>query len=89
MLQDFPDVFNGIGCLKNKEIRQRINNTIQPVALRQRHIAIHLRPQVDKELAKLEAAGIIEKVTGPTPWVLPIVVARKPKQPGGVCICID
>ncbi|KAJ1138164.1 hypothetical protein NDU88_004555 [Pleurodeles waltl] len=46
------------------------------------HIAFHLRPEVEKELDQLEAASIIERVTGPTPWISPIVVARRPKQPG-------
>ncbi|KAJ1173321.1 hypothetical protein NDU88_005157 [Pleurodeles waltl] len=28
-------------------------------------------------------------VEGPTPWVSPIVIAQKPKQPGEVRICVD
>lgn len=89
ILAEFPTVFEGIGQLKGKEIHLHMNPTVQPVALRHRHIAFHLRPLVEKELAKLEAAGIIEKVTGPTPWVSPIVITQKPKQPGEVRICID
>lgn len=33
-------------------------------------------------------ADNIERVGGPTPWVSPIVVAHKPKQPGEVRICV-
>ena len=32
---------------------------------------------------------MIEKVEGPTPWVSPVVVAPKPKQPGSIRMCVD
>ncbi|RXN06658.1 putative protein K02A2.6-like protein [Labeo rohita] len=38
---------------------------------------------------RLEAEDIIEKVTGPTPWVSPIVTPPKPKDPDKVHICVD
>ena len=70
-------------------MRLHIDQSIQPTALRHRRIAFHLRPKVKEELCKLEDAAIIEKLEGPTPWVSPIVIARKQKQPGEVRICID
>ncbi|KAJ1181497.1 hypothetical protein NDU88_006704 [Pleurodeles waltl] len=78
LLARYKEVFERIGCLKGREIKLHIDKTVQPVALRHRRVAFHLRPQVEKELDQLEKAGIIEKVSGPTPWVSPIVVARKP-----------
>jgi hypothetical protein len=41
------------------------------------------------ELKRLEKLDIIEKVDGPTPWVSPIVVAPKPKNPAEIRICVD
>ena len=70
-------------------VKLHIDTLVQPVALRHRRMAFHLRPKVEEELCKLESERIIEKVEGPTPWVLPIVVTQKPKQPGEVRICID
>ena len=32
---------------------------------------------------------IIEPAVGPTPWVSPVVLVPKPKQPGGVRLCVD
>ena len=32
---------------------------------------------------------MIERITGPTPWVSPIVVAPKPKSPGKIRVCVD
>jgi len=42
---------------------------------------------VEKELERLESLDIIEKVTGLTPWVSPIVVV--PKSSGEVRLCVD
>ena len=89
ILNKYQGLFQGIGCLKTKEIKLHIDKSVQPVALRHRRIAFHLRPKVEEELRKLKKEGIIERVEGPTPWVSPIVVTRKPKQPGEVRICID
>ena len=62
---------------------------MNPVALGHSSMPFHLRPKVEEELRKLEALGVIEKVTRPTPWVSPLVIMLKPKQPGVVRLCVD
>ena len=89
ILEEFQDMFKGIGRLRHKEIRLHIDKSIQPVELRHWRKAFDLRPKVEEELRKLQKARIIEQVEGPTPWVSPIVVTQKLKQPGEVRICID
>ena len=42
LLEEYNHLFQGIGCLRNKEVQLHINNTIQPVALRHRRVAFHL-----------------------------------------------
>ena len=37
----------------------------------------------------MEKEDIIEKVTGPTPWLSPLVIAPKPKNPDGIRIRVD
>ncbi len=54
-----------------------------------RRIPFHLRKKLDTELDKLERQGIIEPVDGPTPWVSPLVVTPKPKNPDEIRLCID
>lgn len=49
----------------------------------------HLCQKVEDELHKLEADDINEEVTGPTPWVSPIVAAPKPRDPDRVRLCVD
>ena len=72
-----------------KQIRLHIDKAIKPTALRYRRVPFQLRPVVEKELDHLEQMGVIEKVTGPTPWVSPLVVAPKPKQLEDIRLCVD
>ena len=77
-----------IGKLKDFEVKVHVDPSVQPVIQPQRRIPFHLRQKVDAELDKLEKQGIIEPVTGPTPWVSPIVVIPKPNS-DDVRICVD
>ncbi|KAJ7993995.1 hypothetical protein DPEC_G00261350 [Dallia pectoralis] len=45
--------------------------------------------KVEEELKRLEKSDFIETVTGPTPWVSPIVTPPKPKDQDKVRICVD
>ena len=46
-----------------------------------------LRPQVQEEMNRMEAMGVIEKITEPTPWVAGMVVV--PKKSDSIHICVD
>lgn len=89
LLGMFPQLFEGLGCIKRPPVKLHIDPAVKPIALRHRRIPFHLRPLVEQELTKLEQQGVIERVTGPTPGVSPMVIAEKPKQPGQIRICID
>ena len=85
---NYPTVFEGIGELKEFEVKLHIDENIHPVAQRHRRIPFHQRQKVTAELHDL-GRNDIERVNGPTPWVSPIVVVPKPKRPGEVRICVD
>jgi len=87
LTREYPKVFQGIGKLKNYEVKLHIDTTVVPVAQSARRIPFHLRKKVSAELKKLETQGIIEKVEGPTPWISPLVVI--PKRNGDIRLCID
>ena len=86
-MQQYPRLFQGIGKLKDVEIKLHIDKQVKPVAQPARRIPFHLRQQVEKQLKLLEQQGIIEQVEGPTPWVSPLVVI--PKKNGEVRLCVD
>ncbi len=83
----FPKVFEGVGKLKDFQQAIHVDPTIQPVAQSPRRVPFHVRRQVEAKLDELQRLDIIEPVTGPTPWVSPLVVVPKPN--GEVRICVD
>lgn len=88
---DFPKLFDGESAefakFKDTSVTLHIDKNVKPVAQRHRRVPFHTRKDVEKELDQLEERGIIEKVSGPTPWISPIVAV--PKKQGGVRVCID
>lgn len=88
LVKEYSGLFEGIGKLKDKEIKLHIDEAVPPVAQPHRRIPFHLREKVEKELLRLEELDIIESVDGDaTPWVSPIVIA--PKKNNEIRICID
>ena len=64
----------------------RIDPSFKPVRQKMRRIAPELQAAVEKELRKLQEAGIIRKAHYPD-WISNMVVA--PKKKGGARFCID
>ena len=89
--QQYPDVFEGVGKLKNKQISLDIDPTVKPVAQPYRRIPFNLREKVKDKTTELLDLGIIEPVDepveGPAPWVNPVVIV--PKSNGEIRLCID
>lgn len=86
--EQFKDVFQGVGKMKDVKVSLHVDPTVQPVAQPTRRIPFHVRRDVEAQLKEDEERGIIEKVTGPTPWISPIVVVPK-STPGRVRVCVD
>ena len=84
-----PELFQGIGKLKDFKVKLHINDDVKPVVQPHRRVPFHLRKKVEEEIKNLLAQGLIEKATGPTPFVSPIVTPTKPNQPDKVRICVD
>ena len=85
----YPNVFKGIGKLKDAQVKIHIDESVKPVAQKPRRVPFHLRNKVEQEIERLLDEDIIEKVHGdPTPWVSPIVVVPK-KDSESVRVCVD
>ena len=83
----FPKVFEGVGKLKDFQQTIHVDPKIHPVAQAPRRVPFHVRRKVEAKLDELQRLDIIEPVTGPTPWVSPLVAVPKPN--GEVRICVD
>ena len=80
-------VFEGIGKLKDYQLKLHIDTEVQPVAQPLRRPAFSLREKIEMKLDELLHEDIIDRVDGPTPWVNPVVVVPKPN--GEVRLCVD
>lgn len=65
----------------------KLDKSIKPVIHRFRPLPYHQREPVEMELKRMRSEGIIEAVTEPTDWILPMVVVKK--ENGSLRICTD
>ena len=62
IVKNFPDVFTGVGKLKDYQLKLHVNKDVKPVAQPVRRLPFGLREKVDKELDELLNEDIIEEV---------------------------
>ncbi|XP_026825789.1 uncharacterized protein K02A2.6-like [Ooceraea biroi] len=87
-IQEFPQVFKGIGQFQ-KELHIQFKEHVKPFFQTvPRTVPIPLLPKLKAELDKLLRLGIIKVVDFPTEWCSPIVVVSK-KGSDDVCLCCD
>ena len=82
----YPALFRGLGKLKNFQLTVPVDPDVTPVAQKVRKIPFSLQDPVERKLEDLLDHDIIE-VSGPTPWVSPVVCA--PKKNGDLRLCVD
>ena len=63
--QQFPEVFNGIGKLKSKQVTLHVDPKVKPVAQPLRRTAFKFQEKVEKKIQELLDCDIIEEVDGP------------------------
>ncbi|CAB4041425.1 Hypothetical predicted protein, partial [Paramuricea clavata] len=86
LLDKYNERYHGV---EDCQVHLHINETVTPSGQPHRRIPFHLRKGLEQELIRLEHEAIIENVHGPTPWVSPLVVVPKPKNPEKVPLCVD
>ena len=87
IVDQFPELFTGLGKLKDYQVKLHIDDSVQPIAQTHRRIPFHVRHDLEKQLEADESLGVIERPTGPTPWVSPVVCV--PKKNGKMRVCVD
>jgi len=89
LIQEYTHIFTGVGKLKNFQVKLHTDPDVVPVAQPHRRVPYSLRQKISDKIKELEDSEIIEQVTGPTPWVSPIVCVPKPHNPEDIRICVD
>ena len=89
VVRRFPKLWKETGYMKDVQVKLHIDNSVPSVPQKHSRVAFHRWEKVAKEIAKLEAADTIEKVSGPTVWVSRIVTPSKPKKPEEIRLCGD
>uniref|UniRef100_A0A674DZP4 Gypsy retrotransposon integrase-like protein 1 n=1 Tax=Salmo trutta TaxID=8032 RepID=A0A674DZP4_SALTR len=84
--QNWPTLFDGLGCLTAFTHRPLVNPEVTPVMQPLRRIPFALRDDVTKDLQAQLDAGIIEPVNA-APWISNLVIATK--KSGGIRTCVD
>ena len=87
ILHKYPNCCEGIGKLKDFQLKIPIDHEVEPVAQPMRRVPYHLRDKLSQKLDELVELDIVEKVNGPSSWVSPVVVV--PKVSGDIRLCVD
>jgi len=89
VFQTYPNLFSGLERMKNVEGKLRIHANVRFAHQSHRRIPFHQRKNLEACVESLLQQDIIKPADGPTPWVSPVVLVPKPKQPGGVRLGVD
>ena len=90
LMEEFPRVFDGhIRTMPGEEFHIHLRADARPFCVTTpRRVPLALRDQLKAEVDRLESEQIIRRVTDPTEWCAPIVVAPK-KGGAGIRLCVD
>ncbi|KAM7307639.1 uncharacterized protein ISCGN_011275 [Ixodes scapularis] len=67
IVESFPNLFKGVGKLREQQIHLFADETVPPIAQPHRRIPFSVRALVETELDRLLSEDIIEPAVGPTP----------------------
>ena len=87
LLQEYADVFQGIGTLPGGPYRIQLKEGYKPVQHPPRQVAVSLRPPDKADLERLRQLGVITEVREHTEWINSIVPVKKPD--GSLRLCLD
>lgn len=86
LLNEYNDVFQGLGCLP-WEHKITVDESVRPVIHACRKVPFRVRDKSKGELDRMENMGVISKVNEPTEWVSSLVIVDK--KNGKLRVCLD
>ena len=89
ILKKYPQNFEGLGKLKNHQVKLHVDPSVKPVASPARPVPYHLKERIRTEIDKMVAQDVIEEhpPTEPAPWVSNTVIA--PKSDSAIRMTLD
>ena len=89
IIVSLPDVFNGVGCMKDHVVKLPVDQNVKPVAEPPRRIPYHLLSRVDEVINEMLTNNVIEEHPNGehAPWVSNIVIV--PKDDGELRVTLD
>lgn len=87
LLEEYADVFKGIGKIKGSKCEFKLIDNYKPVVVPCRKVPFQLMNKLKAELDKMVKDEVIVKVTEPTEFVNPIVLVNKIND--NIRICLD
>ena len=86
IVEEYADVFKGLGCLDG-DYRIQIDSSVALVVHPPWKVPFALKERLKAELDRMETIRAIKKVTKPTEWVSSIVIIEK--KDGKIRVCLD
>ena len=87
VLNEYKDVFSGIGKFPGKPYKIHLKADAIPVTYPPRRVPKRLQERLKNTLDRLEKANIISKSEGPTEWQHPLVIVEKTDT--NLRLCLD
>ncbi len=85
-MEMYPNSFDRIGDMAG-EYHIKVDPTVPPVQHARRKVPIEYKEEIERELAEMEALGIICDQVEPTPWVSSLTYPKKAN--GKLRVCLD
>ena len=87
LLQEYADVFQGIGTLPGGPYRFQLKKGYKPVQHPPRQVAVSQKPLYKAKLERFTQLGVIKEVRERTEWINSIVPVKIPD--GSLRLCLD
>lgn len=87
-MKNYPDLFKGLGTFKH-EYDIKLKEDARPVAHAPRRVPHAIKNKLKNKLDDMVKNGIIEKVSGYSPWVNYLVTVEKKDADKSLRVCID
>lgn len=85
--EKYKDIFTGTGCLIGEPCKLQLKENVKPAVHPTRRVPLALYEILKQSLDNLNKNKIIEPVNGPSDWINPLVIVKKPN--GSIRICLD